>query len=298
MPASCFLLAAVTAVTLAVANPATAAAGQDQDVITLAIGAPPGPARPAQSGATLFLNALGERQRADLASALEALARALDRRRNPLFVPLDESDVQEAVDQLVRITSPALTAAAGLAAGVWRSPEGDLVVHVVRRCAAGARCIGLGDRAAGGELERRVRFFAWPVGYAIVLEMASAPEAARVADRLRAENAADSPVALVLTGGELHSLRRREQLRGVFRLARRIRGSMPEAGSALAEALANIDRASTVGDEVPWLALPTRAILIVPRLGALATAGVFVANVRQRLARAGAEARWLAAPAR
>jgi hypothetical protein len=290
------LVAAATAMSPVALEAGAPGPGANEDLITLEICATPKSARPRPTGAALFLNALGDAQRAELARSLEALSRELDKRRNPLFVPLDDADVDAEVDALVKMASPILTAAAALGAGLWQSPEDDIAVRGVRRCARGARCIGVGDREPSGELERRIRFLAWPIGYAIVLGTPSADEAGRVAGMLRAEGTAQSSIALVLAEVDLHSLRRREQLRAVFRHARRIRQSMRDTGSPLDEALANIGRASSAGDEVPWLALPPHTILVVPRLSALATTGLFVEEVRQRLARAGAKAQWLAAP--
>jgi hypothetical protein len=43
--------------------------------------------------------------------------------------------------------------------------------------------------------------------------------------------------------------------------------------------LARLARSTTTGDELPWLALSEGTVLVVPRLGALATRDAFVAEV-------------------
>jgi predicted proteasome-type protease len=60
--------------------------------------------------------------------------------------------------------------------------------------------------------------------------------------------------------------------------------------------LAKIASATTVKDELPWFKLPRDSILIVPRLGALATSDAFVSEVRARLRTTTAEVEWLATP--
>jgi hypothetical protein len=49
-------------------------------------------------------------------------------------------------------------------------------------------------------------------------------------------------------------------------------------------------------DDVPWLALPERALLVVPRLSALATIAAFVDEVRVRVAAVAPRIEWLALP--
>jgi hypothetical protein len=82
----------------------------------------------------------------------------------------------------------------------------------------------------------------------------------------------------VLAAADLHRLRRSATVDRLLRQARRLVATA--AGSSLARALAPLASADRAGDELPWLRLPPDAILVVPRLGALATADAFLAEVR------------------
>src|SRR5436190_642974 len=160
------------------------------------------------AGARLVVSAATEQRRLELARALDALTARWQRRRNPLFVPLADDETAD-LDNLLAAWLPATTAALALTAGHWRSSDGDLAVRAVARCAAGARCARLGLGLAGDPIERRLRFLAWPIGYAIVVRAASDGEAIRIAERIRAAEPRDPRAALVLTGADIHPPRRR-----------------------------------------------------------------------------------------
>jgi hypothetical protein len=65
------------------------------------------------------------------------------------------------------------------------------------------------------------------------------------------------------------------------------------ASPSLRGLLSGIAHASSSADEVPWLRLPAGTILIVPRLGTLATPDAFLAEVRTRLAGHAVSVAWL-----
>ena len=257
-----------------------------------------GAAGDAAAGARLVLSAVTEQRRHELARALDALAASWQRRRNPLFVPLADDDAA-ALDKLLADWLPATTAALALTAGWWQSSDGNLAVRPVARCAPGARCVRPAVGFSKDPLERRLRFLAWPFGYAIVVRAASDAEATRVADGVRAADARDTRVALVLTGGDIHAPRPSPGTAAVIRAASRIAAALRGRSSPAIALVGGITAAGKARDDVPWLTLPAGAIVVVPRLGSLAEPAAFVAEVKSRLAAAGAGGKieWLAAPA-
>jgi hypothetical protein len=255
---------------------------------------PVGAVRP--PGATLVLNSLSEAARIELARTLGRLAAALGRRRNPLFVPLDDGVERTLVETLLRDTGPAFAVAGALSAERWASSEGDLTVRGVRRCAPEAPCIHLGLPTERSDLERRALFLAWPIGFAIVVRSTHPRDAIRIAAAVRDSRSNDSHIALVLTGAELHSLRKSPAATEIARNAAGVLLAGGDRNEALAGILASIVNAASASDEVPWLTLPEGALLIVPRLGALATPDAFVQEVSALLDNAGGHVTWLMSP--
>jgi hypothetical protein len=245
-------------------------------------------------GVTLVLNSLSDAARTELASALGRLATEIRRKRNPLFVPLDEGSARTLAESSLRDLGPALTAAASLSVGRWASSDREMTVRGVRSCARGAVCVALGGSAATGDLEARARFLAWPIGFAVVVRSAGPRDAARIATAVRDARKIDSRVALVLTSDELHSLRSSPAVVEIARHAAEIAGA--GAGETLAPLLAAIADSAQTHDEVPWLSLPRNTILMVPRLGTLATADAFVGEVAGLLERCHEPVTWLMSP--
>jgi hypothetical protein len=237
---------------------------------------------------------MSEKQRQQMADSLAKLAVAADKKKNPFFVSLDDSEASAAAKDLVKQTSPSFTAASTLCAGRWQSGEGDIEIRLVSRCAAGTQCISLTGTPNADEAERRARFLAWPLGYAILLSVTSGTDVNQVAQALRA--AGETYIALVLTGGELHSLRGSPVLTKVLKHARQIAKNASAKGSPLLDVVARIANAATASDELPWLKLPADTILVVPRLGALASSEAFVAEVRTLLLPDAAHVQWIASP--
>jgi len=250
--------------------------------------------RPSACGTTLVLNSMGEQQRQQMTDALTKLAAAADKKKNPFFVSLDDSDTRTAAEDLVKHAAPSFTAASALCAGRWQSREGDMQIRLVSRCATKTRCISLTGTPNGDEAERRARFLAWPLGYAILLSVEPGTDVNQVARALRAP--AETRIALVLTGDEIHSLRRSPALTKLLKGARKVAKNMPAKREPLLDVVVRIANAAAARDELSWLKLPADAILVVPRLGSLATSEAFVADVRTRLQSSAARVQWLAWP--
>lgn len=252
----------------------------------------PSPAPASASAALLVLNSLSEAGRERLGQALHELAVSVARRKNPLFVPLDESDERKAVRNLVAQTAPAFTAANTLLAGQWSSPEGDRGVRPVSRCADQNLCVVLRVRPEDSAEAKRARFLAWPLGYAIVLKLDDGAKLDEVSEALRAPGS--NHIALVLTGADVQTLRQSPALLSLQKEARRALSALSGKQTPLMANLAGLAQARSGKNPMPWLSLPAGAILIVPRLGALATVEPFVNEVRIRLR--GTPAEWLASP--
>jgi hypothetical protein len=274
---------------------AAGTAGAAPVAIWLEVGNGPAPAaEPAPAGgATLLLNGLAAQERHDLSTALERLADDLDRRKNPLYTPLDDGEVRGQVQILLARSRPARTAAAALAASRWHTADGDLAARAVARCAPAARCRSLTAGDTGDGLARRLRFLVWPLGFALLVDGRDDVDAAAIADRLRSGPSAPERIALVLTAAELHRRRSDRETRAIVRAATRVAKLATTAPPELVELLDGIAR-PPAGDQIAWLRLPPRAVLVVPRLGALATPDALLAEVRGRLTGHPAAIVWLA----
>lgn len=276
---------------------ATAAEERAPLALYLEVEARPKPSatiRASAAEAMLVLNAMPESRRELLADSLAKLAAVVNRKKNPFFVALDDSEERKVVEGLIAQTAPAFTAATTLVAGRWSSLEGDVQVRPVTRCTAGRRCFRLDADPSGDADEKRVRFLAWPLGYAIVLAVASRAELAPVAEALRAPGSFQ--IGLVLTSRELHALRASPSLPGLKRDARHLVKAMPGQRAGLVTTLSGMARAGAEPDALGWLQLPPDTLIVVPRLSALATPEQLVADVRSRLAAVPAKVTWLAWP--
>jgi hypothetical protein len=246
-------------------------------------------------GLTLALNAMSDAERSRMAVLLGRVADRLERDHNPLVEDLDDGDPRADIHTLGHERLPTLTAAAALAPGQWQSADGRMFVRATAACDPGARCLPLGVKleASDDRVAARARFLAWPLAYGIVLR----PEAAReqaVVDALRAP-ADESRIALVLGEGDLHALRFSEALLGLADSATRIAQWAPE-DAPMKDLFRRLSSRDAVRDDAPWLALPSGALLVVPRLGALATIDAFVDEVRARAGAVAPRIEWLALP--
>ena len=246
------------------------------------------------SAALLVLNSMSDGRREVLNRALHDLAVSVDRRKNPLFVPLDDGEEHRAVEDLIAQSAPAFTAASALVGEPWQSPEGDVWIRPVWRCAPQRLCVALQGRPGDSAEEKRTRFLAWPLGYAIILVAADGSQLDEIADALRAPGSLH--IGLVLTSAELRALRPSPALLPMQREARRIVRALSGKRTRLLDTLASLANVRSGKNAMPSLPLPPRTILIVPRLGALATLEQFVEDVRARLPDTGPKVEWLASP--
>jgi len=293
------LVSAIAVITGSGLRPAPGSGGDELglmlEVRTVAAAAAHAPAGNA-GGLGLALNAMSDSERSRMAEALGRLADRLERDHNPLVEDLDdESDVRSDVVALSRERLPTLTAASALAPGRWVSADQRMVVRATTTCAADARCIPLGVHAGSPDdhVASRARFLAWPLAYGVVLRPPADRESA-VVDALRAR-ADGSRIALVLGDGDLHSLRFSEALPDLADSVARIDRWAPE-DAPMRELFRRLSARDATSDDLRWLTLPSGALLVVPRLGALASADAFVHEVRVRVAAVAPQVQWLALP--
>lgn len=229
---------------------------------------------PSRAALALLLNSLSEERRAEWANALADLSARIKRRRNPFFVDLDQPSTQE-IDRMLAAMAPSLTAASALAAGAWRSADGDLEVRLVERCTSSDRCTPVFGTDA--RQEGRARFLAWPLAYAVMVRTSSPTESERLA--LHARLHVSDPVALVLTAADTRRLRESPSLQALQKHSRYLAANLPRGRlAALMADLARLDHGAC-----PSLHLPDDAVLVVPRLGALAQHEHFVEVAHQLL---------------
>lgn len=265
------------------------------EVRTVAAAAANGPAGHS-GGLGLALNAMSDSERSRMAETLGRVADRLERDHNPLVDDLDdEGDVRSDVVALSRERLPTLTAASALVPGRWTSADQRIEVRATTTCAPDARCIPLGLRAESpnDHVASRARFLAWPLAYGVVLRPPADRESA-VVDALRAP-ADGSRIALVLGDGDLHSLRFSDALPDLADSVARIDRWAPK-DAPMRELFRRLSAGDATSDDLRWLTLPTGALLVVPRLGALATADAFVHEVRVRVAAVAPQVDWLALP--
>lgn len=246
-------------------------------------------------GLTLALNSMSDAERARMAEVLGEVADRLERDHNPLVEDLDDGDARSDFGRLSHQRLPTITAACALAPGRWESADERLLVRATTACDPSARCLplGVGAEPSDDRLAARARFLAWPLAYAVVLRP-PADRAQAAVDALR-KPTEGSRIALVLGEGDLHALRFSGSLPGLADSAARIARWEPD-GAPMKELFRRLSARDAARDDVPWLDLPAGALLVVPRLGTLATVAAFVQEVRTRVATVAREIEWLALP--
>jgi hypothetical protein len=253
----------------------------------------------APASIALALGSLPDEEVARLAEVLRDSADVALRRKAPDVFALDEEAPGEAEgasldpSRAVLMDVPALTAAANVLGSPWSAP--GIVVSLGATCAAGAsRCVPLFTRetegkAAGPEeaVIRRARGLAWALGNAGLIQATATTRAPLLRALQAARARRDSTIALAF-GAPRGTL----DARSLDVLHR--------------QALAALDLLSPGAPQRRWLAMLAEApaswtlpidlgegaILVVPRLGAMAHLQDFVAEVEG----AGAVT-WLARPA-
>jgi hypothetical protein len=249
-------------------------------------------------GLTLALNSMSDAERSRMAEVLGEAADRLERDHNPLVEELDDGDARSDFGRLAHERLPTITAAYALAPGRWQSADARLLVRATTACDPGARCLPLGvggPAPSGDRVAARARFLAWPLAYAVVLRPPS--DRAQAAVEALRKPADGSRIALVLGRDDLHALRFSDALPYLADSAARIARWAPE-DAPMKELFRRLSARDVARDDAPWLDLPAGALLVVPRLGALATIAAFVQEVRTRVATVapGPQIEWLALP--
>jgi hypothetical protein len=249
--------------------------------------------RSSSTDVTLALNGMTDERRIEIAHALGALADQVERRHNPLVEDLDE-DARPAAERLLREEQPALTAASALAAGRWTAADGSMVVRATTTCAPGTTCLPLNrtDRDGVAGSEAQARFLAWPIACSVIL--GASPDATDPALAALRATSSNQRIALALGDGDRGGFRYSEGLAELASSAGRIANS--DSNDPMVVFLRRLSASGPTAADLSWLSLPRGSILVVPRLGALASIGAFVSEVRARLASARVTVDWLYEP--
>lgn len=219
----------------------------------------------------------------------------LEARMSPLGTDFEDGDPVEELRRSMRPHMPAFTAARELERGTWQSAE--LAVRVATSCAdakvaADETCISLWDPSDGPrDIGRRARFLAWAASHAVVVDLGTRARAEECARALRIRTSLEaSTLALVLMDEDLdvHPTPERAELEAS---AHRLGRAMAASGTRDGDDIAALARPTPVTRAVPWLRLPSTAV--VPRLSAIADAAGLKKEIEGA---AGANVRWLHAP--
>ncbi len=242
----------------------------------------------------------GDRHR--ILETMDFVRTRIEARLSPLGNDLEDGDPLDELRSSLEPYLPTLNAARELERGSWRSA--DLAVRIAPSCAAaapaaGETCIALWDTRDGPPvLGRRARFLAWAAARAVVVELGSRARAEECATALRARTRlASSTLALVLLDDDL-AMRPTPDRAEIQEAARRLAlalASHPGAGaSAERHELAALAEARVAPRASAWLTVPPTALVVVPRLSAMADV---VGLTKEIEAAAGPGARWIHAPA-
>ncbi len=258
-----------------------------------------------ERAAGLALGTLGPIELEGLRRSLEDLATHLEARANPMVEDLDDSDPMAPLARLMRTFLPTLTACSSVASRRRAAPDGTLVLAIAMQCpglartGAGVECLPLWQPQGDDRLVQRARFLEWPFAAAVVLgfDRADDAHAAREALRRRAHEEG-SRIALVLEDGDLAG-RDADRLAAVRAPARRALAIAQRDAKVDARLLELIAHEPPPGARLlPWLHLDAEEVLVVPKLGALASLDVFVGEVERDLRSRGVEAavQWVRRP--
>jgi len=236
-------------------------------------------------------------ERTRLLDAMRYTTARLEARLSPLGTDFGE-DGGDAVDELRRVMAsylPTFSAARAFARGAWSAP--DLEVRAAASCgtlAAGEKCVAMWRATDTQATAERARFLAWAAARAAVADLGSRAAAEACARMLRERAAAPgSPVALALLDDDLAlaPVAEREELKEAAQLLGR---AMLANGFTDTQHLDAFARAPPRGQVAPWLDLPRTAIVVVPRLSAMADPGALERAIER--AAGGAAIRWIHRP--
>jgi hypothetical protein len=221
----------------------------------------------------------------------------LEAQLSPLGTDFEDGDPVLELRRSMQRHMPTFTAARELERGAWQSA--DLVVRIAPSCAdakpvAGETCIALWDVDDGPrDLGRRARFLAWAASHVAIVDLGTRERAEQCARALRVRASLEgSPVALVLMDDDLE-LRPNAERAELQDGARRLVRGMSASRARDADELEALTRPTPRERAVPWLHVPRTAVVVVPRLSAIADAAGLAKEVEVA---AGAPIRWLHAP--
>jgi hypothetical protein len=232
---------------------------------------------------------------------LDFVRTRIEARLSPLGNDLEDGDPLDELRSVLKPYLPTLTAARELERGSWQSA--DLAVRIAPSCAAaavaaGESCISLWDTQDGPPaLGRRARFLAWAAARAVVVDLGNRARAEECASALRLRTRlASSTLALVLLADDL-AMRPTPDRAEIQEAARRLSLALASGSSSRdpteKEELAALADARVAMRGSSWLTVPTTAVVVVPRLSAIADVAGLTKEIE---AAAGPGARWIHAP--
>ncbi len=222
-------------------------------------------------------------------------------RLSPLGDDLGDGEPLDELRGSLRPHLPAVTAARAFERGHWESAE--LSVRVAASCddggrrTAGETCVSLWDREdEPSDLARRARFLAWSVAGAAVIDLGTRARAEECAATLRQRTSLESStLGLVLLDDDL-AMRptpdRPEIQEAAHDLAKAVEAER-EGPTADVTELEAVATATLAEPTATWLDMPATAVVIVPRLSAIADAKGFREEIEVA---AGAPIKWVHRP--
>lgn len=229
---------------------------------------------------SLALASLSSVERDQVIASMEYATTRLEATLMPGAEDLGEGDPMDELKKALAHYAPVLTAARAFeqgSEGAWTAK--DFAVRALAKCpeklAPGERCVPVWGESDAA----RARFVAWPIAAARVLELPTVDARATCAENLRHRRARDdSTVALVLSSDDL-ALRPVPERDAVRKAARRLGAAMAVAKREDNQRLEAFGRAAPAGRVAPWLEVKPWALLVVPKLSALATEDAFHAEL-------------------
>jgi len=231
----------------------------------------------------LVLGSISRARCEALSDALARFAEQLEMARDPLVEDLSDDDARVPLDRAVAANLSTMTAAAALVPGEWSSADHDMTVRLTGHCPSPVHCYPLRVDGPISPTERRARFLAWPLAFAMLLAAPTDDAQDKAAEALREAPIESTRIALVLRETDLHKVRFTRQMENVVRSAGQVVALLPRTESPQLRLLADLSKEKASEDPVPWLSLPRGSILVVPRLSALGSVSLFIEEVRARI---------------
>jgi hypothetical protein len=246
-------------------------------------------------GLALTLRGLPSNRRAELVQATSDYLSAAEAKASPLVVDLLDDDAVP-FDSVRAWFLPAWNTAAALVADSWPVPGTNWSVVPVRHVTLEARSSAWQAWPTAGRPSDpegdRVRFAAWPVSHAILLDCGTDAGVARVVARLEAQIGDPSSSVGAWTVHPLLEPGPVAEFEAIRALALRAQKLELRAGRGTTDRWLE-GLLSVVPENEPksglerWLDLAPNEILVAPRLGALARSARFLQEIREAASRAG-----------